>query len=428
MKTIYKFACLSLLPLLASCSEMGFDFQSDEGNGSFTKQSLLFDLRDDADIISNAPAATRAGEFDDFKILFFRNNGVAPEKSFVYSEMPEIVTLPVGSYTVTATKGVDVAADWDSPYFLGESDYFDIRKDNINSEIDPIVCRLQNVKVSVEFDSKLQAAMSPDSYVEVKVGDNAGLQFTAATEGRAGYYHHTDGVSLVATFRGDVEGAQTVETKSFDVVEKGYHYKIRFRLHTQNDDHTGNAQGEVNVDASVTTVNLENNIIVGEDEDLGDAERPKEDLGGGDEPTPPTPPVGGDEAPEILAQAPIDLEKENVIVNGLTCVLDITSSAEGGFTKFICDIDSEKLDADELGRMGLTIPIDLINPGESREILEGLGLLEEGVDVKGAHSVQFSLTNFLPLMAALGPCQHKFILTVGDENGETVKTLTLTVK
>lgn len=424
MKTIYKLASLTSLLLFSSCSEMGFRTEDEEeGTGSFVKRSLLFDVRDDSEIINSG---TRAGEFDDFKILFFRNNEIVPEKSYIYSEMPEIVVLPVGSYTVTATKGVDVAADWESPYYMGESDYFDIRKDNITTEIAPIVCRLQNVKVSVEFDSKLMGAMSSDSYVEVKVGDNAGLQFTAADEGRAGYYKHTDGVSLVATFRGEVEGSPTIETKSFDVVEKGYHYKIRFRLHSQSDDHSGEANADLNVDASVTTVDLENNIIVGEDEDLGDAERPKEDLGG-DEPGP-TPPASDDAAPTITAQAPINLEGDNEIVNGMSCVLDITSTAEGGFTKFICEIDSEKLDADELATMGLILPLNLIEPGASREPLEGLGLLEEGEEVEGKHSKQFVLTNFLPMMSALGPCTHKFILTVGDANGETTKTLILTVK
>ncbi|MDE5868912.1 MAG: hypothetical protein K2H18_01660, partial [Muribaculaceae bacterium] len=70
-------------------------------------------------------------------------------------------------------------------------------------------------------------------------------------------------VSLVATFHGEVEGIPTVETKSFDQVQKGHHYKITFKLHTQSDEHYGEADATVNVDASVTTVDLENNIVVG---------------------------------------------------------------------------------------------------------------------------------------------------------------------
>ena len=420
MKTIYKIASLVPLLLFSSCSETFFNVESEEGTGTFIKQSLLLDLRDDSEVISNAP--TRAGEFDDFKILFFKNNEIVPEKSYVYSDMPDIVVLPVGSYTVTATKGTDVAADWDSPYFLGESDYFDIRKDNITTDIDPIVCRLQNVKVSVEFDSQLIGAMSPDSYVEVKVGDNAGLQFTAADEGRAGYYHHTDGVSMVATFRGDVEGSPTVETKSFDTVEKGYHYKIRFRLHSQDSSHSGEADADLNVDASVTTVNLENNVVIGEDEILDDSERPKEDIGGGDDE--PTPPSAGNFEPQFLINTPSDLEfdKEyNVTADDIASGISLTVKCNPGITGFIVEIISPNLTPSELKSANLSDKLDLVNPGELAEPLSGLGF---PVNISGQTEVDFSIPQLLMTMlnSVGGGNSHTFRLTVTNEfqgEGET---------
>ncbi|MBD5237342.1 MAG: DUF4493 domain-containing protein [Bacteroidales bacterium] len=430
MKTIYNYAIggalLSSLLLSGGCDELGFNINTGEGEGSFLKQSILIDVRDDAETIINGETkgATRAGELDDFKILFFKGNEITPEKSYLYSEMPDIVVLPVGSYKVTATKGVDVASDWESPYYLGESNFFEIREDNINEDIDPIICRLQNIKVSVEFDAKLAAAMSPDSYVEVRVGDNASLSYTANDQNRAGHFKHEDGVSMVATFRGTVEGAETVETKSFDTVDKGYHYKIKFRLHTQNDDLVGEVGASVSVDASVTTVDLENNVILEEDHDLGDEERPKEDIEGeGEKPAPPTPPDQEvTNGPSITAEKPIDLDGVNVITDGMVCVLNIASNAADGFTKFECKVESTTLDIESVG---LNNPLDLINPGDSREALEGLGLLEEGVQVKGLKSMKFDLTTFMPLITALGAGEHKFILTVGDASGETTKTLIL---
>lgn len=427
MKKGFTIACLGALMFLGSCEELGFSIATDEGDGSFSKEAILLDVRDDAEVVYHAP--TRAGELDDFKILFFKNNGQAPERAYRYAEMPDVVVLPVGRYKVTATKGSDVEAAWESPYYIGESEAFYIMRDSISSEINPIICRMENVKVTVEFDPMLSAGMSADSYVEVKVGDNDGLQYTKDKEGVAGHFRHTDGVSLVATFNGTVEGEPTVETKSFESVKKGHHYKIKFKLHSQNDDFSGTVGANVNVDASVTTVDLEHNVVIGEDEDLGDDERPTE--GSGNEPEQPeNPDQPGDEAAPTIVALPqsepnipaIEFNKENVIVDKMECVLLMQSTSDGGFTKFECKIDSETLDVTEVG---LSNPLDLINPGSNEEALVGLGLLQEGQKVEGSKKVEFNLTGFLPLITALGPGVHNFILTVGDANGETTKKLIL---
>ncbi|MDE6409132.1 MAG: DUF4493 domain-containing protein [Muribaculaceae bacterium] len=426
MKTLYTVGCIAALMFLGSCEEMGFTLNTEQGDGEFNKNSILLDVRDDSETIYNSPS--RAGnELDDFKILFFKDNGTAPEKSYRYADMPDIVTLPVGRYTVTATKGVDVEADWESPYYVGESDAFYIMRDEVTTEVNPIVCRLQNVKVTVEFDPMLSVNMSPDSYVEVKVGDNAGLRYTKDKEGVAGHFKHTEGVSMVASFNGTVEGVPTVENKSFEVVKKGHHYKIRFKLHSQGDGHSGQADAEVNVDASVTTVDLEYNVEIGADQPLDDSERPTE--GGGETPDVPNPPAQNDAPPtiEALPQSNaaipnIEFGKENVIVDEMECVLMIRSSAESGFTKFECKIDSETLDIEQVG---LSNPLDLINPGANEDALISLQLLSEGQKVEGSKEVKFDLTNFLPLITVLGSGTHNFILSIGDDNGETTKTLIL---
>ena len=370
----------------------------------------------------DAPSHTRAEELEDFKIMFFKNGSVAPELRYNYGEMPDVVVLPVGKYTVTATKGANVEAEWESPYIIGTSDEFEINEDEITSDLDPILCKLENVKVSINFAPMLSGNMSSDSYVEVKVGDNAGLQFTKEHEGMAGHFRHTEGVSLVATFHGVVEGLETVETKSFEQVQKGHHYKITFKLRSQGGNHFGEADATVNIDASVTTIELENNIVIGEDEDLGDEERPKENLGG-DEPTPP-----GDEKilPTIVGKAPINIDGENEVTPGMTCELEMTSHSEGGFTKFECDIKSQQLTPDELSGVGLSDHLDLVNTPESlQDALINLGF---PINVGGEKNVEFVLTKFMPMLSVLGAGRHEFVLTVGDANGETTKTLVLITK
>lgn len=418
MRTIYKYLMLGAVLTLGSCSkETPFREDGASGTGMFSKDALLFDVRDNY-MEHVLGEGTRAEELDDFKIMFYKNGSTAPEVSYLYGEMPDVVILPVGTYTLTASKGDNVDAGWESPYYLGESSEFTINENEISGDIDPVVCKLENVKVSIYFAPVLSGNMSPDSYVEVKVGDNAGLQYTKETEGTAGHFRHSENVSLVATFHGTVEGLPTVETKSIESVQKGHHYKITFRLNTQHNDHFGEADASVSVDASVTTVDLEHNIVIGEDEDLGDAERPQENPGG-DTPDDPV----NNEPPTITGKAPIDIDAVNHITDGMTCILEINSTANGGFTTFYCDIESETLNAVELAGVGLNAHLDLIDPDDS--YVNALVGLDFPVYVGGKKYVEFNLTKFMPMLAALGADTHTFRLTIGDDNGTTIKNLIL---
>lgn len=419
MKTKHILSLFFGATLLWSCSsETPFDPVENNGTGSFNTASISLDVRDGRETVIKSHSRA---DGDDFKIMFFKNGNVAPEQTYNYSEMPDVVVLPIGKYTVTATRGNDVEAEWESPYYTGKSDEFEIRQDEITSDVDPIICTLQNVQVSIDFDPVLSDNMSEDSYVEVKIGDNAGLQFTKAHEGKKGHFRHTDGVSLVATFHGTVEGLPTVETKSFDTVQKGYHYKVTFKLHSQNGNHYGETDASVNIDASVTTIDLENNVLIGEDEDLGDDERPTE---GSDEPV--NPPVEDNNPPTLTAKAPIVLDADNMITEGMECVINVNSTAAGGFTKFTCDIVSEKLDPATLSVMGLDSHLDLVDtPAGLEEPLIKLGF---PVHVGGQKSVTIDISPFMEMLAALGDGRHEFVLTVADANGETKKSLILVQK
>ena len=103
-------------------------------------------------------------------------------------------------------------------------------------------------------------------------------------------------------------------------------------------------------------------------------------------------------------------------------MINITSTT--GITQFIADIKSPNLTPEELGTIGLTDHLDLCDPGDFKGALQNLGLLS-GETVRGEKSVEFNLTQFLTLLGVFGPNQHSFVLTVGDESGTVVKTLTL---
>ncbi|MDE5868911.1 MAG: hypothetical protein K2H18_01655 [Muribaculaceae bacterium] len=135
------------------------------------------------------------------------------------------------------------------------------------------------------------------------------------------------------------------------------------------------------------------------------------------------PPTGEKTPPTVTAKAPIVLDADNIMADGMECKIDVVSSDNAGITKFTCDIISDKLTEAELSGMGLSSHLDLVNtPDELMEPLSGLGF---PVRIGGQKSVTLDITPFMGLLGALGSGRHEFKLVVGDANGETVKSLIL---
>lgn len=422
MKTAYFLPLCAAALLVTGCSKED-PFGGDSGReGQFLKSALLVDVK--ADAIEHQQIRTRAeANLDDFNVIFTRDGQTAPAAKYRYGDMPEVVTLPEGTYTVTATYGEDRDADWENPYYLGKSESFEIRANEIASYVEPIECRLENVMVSISFDAGLLSRMSDDSYVEVKVGDNAGLNFTKteAAAGKAGFFRHTAETTLVATFHGTVDGAPVVETKSYTDVKKGYHYRLTFKAHDGGSDPTGDADATVVVDGTITTIDVERNVKIDEDQPLDDSERPKDDTG--DDPNPPTPPVEK-KAPEINGVGDIKLDVANNLTDGDACQVNLVSHADGGFTAVTCQIDSPSLDEATLAMFQLTTNLDLANtPDGMAESLVNFGF---PANIAGQKEASLDLAKFIQPLAGIGAgLEHKFIITVTDANGSVTKTLIL---
>lgn len=405
--------------LAAACGkEEPFHGKETVEEGKILKSAISVDLKTDETVRKNV--RTRADvNPDDFTIIFTKVGKTSPEKTYKYGEMPDPITLPAGEYTCTATLGENRQADWENPYFLGVSETFEVKANEITSYISPIECKLENIKVTIEFDAALKSQMSEDSYVEVKVGANSSLKYTLAeTEGgKAGYFMHTAETTLVATFNGKIDGVSAVETKSLNNVSKGNHYKITFKLHNYSGDPTGAIESNVQVDASVVITDVTRNIELPDEPLLDDTERPSE--------TPETPvpddPVTN-KVPEIVGVGPVNIDAVNDGHALSECVVNITSYAEGGITDLVCDIDSPTLTPEELDGVGLRSHLDLGHtPEDLQGTLTGLGF---PTNVAGDKKVVFNITNqFMGLLGALGAGEHHFVISVTDANGTTVKTL-----
>lgn len=428
IKNIFLYTTV-LLTTAACGKETPFSSEEISGEGKFLSSSIAVDLKTEENLVrSEASGVPDVGEFT---VSFFdtASSSEEPVRSYKYKEMPEVVTLPVGNYKVRAWFGGEYGdgnnAKFDAPYYMGESANFAVEKDKIVDSVDPIVCRLANVKVTILFDEHLVKSSGDDLKVSVKVGESGSLDFTPRTS-QSGFFKYVEGSStLAAEFSGTVEDLPTREVKTYDNVKPGNHYRITFKLHSVDPNEPGNIDPDdpdnpINIDANVEYVDMAGDPVNPSfnEEYLEDDRYPDEGPGNNDDPVDPKPGAG----PEITAEAPIDLDKLNEVNAESKCVLNVKS--ETGITGFLVVIDSNTLTPEELKGVELSDKLDLVNPGALEEKLKGLGL-PVGAEVLNQKAVRFDISGFMPLLGLLGEGTHKFTLTVSDSNGSTSKTLQL---
>lgn len=410
------------------------DTSQDKGRLLATSFKLSLNIAENM-VRSNADAP----DVSDFDVAFYKDGEADPEFSYKYGEMPEIVLLPVGSYVVRASYGGEygdgVKAAFDAPFYLGESNQFSIEKDKVTDDIGTVVCRLSNVKVSILFDPELKAVMDADAKVSVTVGTNGtALDFSRDNE-RSGYFEFAEGsTTLAATFSGNVEDEPTTETKTYDNVSPGNHYRITFKLHRVDPTDPGDIGGDIKVDASVTIDDKGEISSDPEEEPLPDDRYPEEDPKDPDNPenpdTPDNPDVPKPGAGPTVDGGDLNLEGVNEVNSASTVKLTVTTESQ--FKKFEVTIISDALTPDELAGVGLAQQFDLIDPKDTAgnsiaEMLNGLGL-PTGDAITGSKSVEFDISGFMMLLGAFGEMQHDFKLAVTDESGTREVTLQLLYK
>lgn len=404
-----------------SCErEQYLEKEENKAEATSEGQINLSSLKLAVDVNANTTtrANTRTIDTQDYIIrIYSRENGNKLIQEWKYSEMPEIFSLKVGSYTVAAFSHDVLPAEFERPYYYGKED-FEILKDQI-TDITTLQCVLRSIKVTVEYDDKLLALLGNDVKANVVVGQGS-LDFVK-DETRAGYYQAISENANVITTRltGTVEGENVNIDKGFPQVKAGVHKIIKYTLKDIDEDGStegGNANISIRIDVTCTTV--EQDIIVDPDEDIVPDEP--------DEPDNPDDPTG--ELPTIKGDG-FDISKAIVLPettrpeNPYPVVVNI--AAVNGIANLKVTIDSDVLDEDALADVNLKKDFDLAHPGELKEALEGLGF-PVGENVLGKTNLEFNITQFTGLLTMLNPGTHNFIITVVDaKNNKTTETLTL---
>lgn len=444
------FSYLTMMALAAGMSACSDDTWTPDlkegGEGQLNTASIVPTVKNgEAIVITGTQGAKKAAsratiDLSNYIIDVTDANGAAVE-SWTFSTMPSLPTFTVGTYKVVVRSHNVQKAEWDKPYFFGEQN-FQIRKDEV-TDVEAVVCKLANIMVTVEFDSKLiDAAADGGADLKVAVTSEPGttLEFTPA-EKRAGYFQAIQGLeTLKVSFTGTVSGNAESTTAVLTNVAAGQHRKIIMKLKSngnQSPDETGNitVDGEgINVDFSVEEKNLAGDIVSPE-ENLGNDDRPNQEgeEPGGEDPNPPTPP--GDEDAITLTSETLDVDGVNEAEKFGPGIKDaiVNIHSDAGVRNLNVEIISDFLTEEFLSGVGLTTRFDLANADDTKEMdngetlatnLRGLGFPVNS-DVTGKNDLVFDITGFMPLILQAG--DHKFVITVTDAKGAQ-KGITLLIR
>lgn len=436
-------AATSAIIGLSSCEKESI-FNTSQEEGQLDCRSLNVDY-------INSGRQTRADNVNlgDFDVYFIKTETGDTVKTYKYADMPEMVTLPKGDYRAEAVYGDNPIAQWDSPYYKGNST-FSITPGKITENIDPVECELSNIRIRVNIDDLGLGIVGDDAKVVVKVGNQGSLTYDKSTNNRSGFFRYiTDSHSITATFSGTVDGVYVDGiTRAYDNAAGGNSYVINFTITKPDEIEPGGIQiGDDNnsgifVDATISI--KDENIVIDPDDSKNDEEikndmRPVEDplpnnpdndnpnQGGTTEPGNTENP--GDDDPAPAAKGPQIILPEGQELGkpwhvDATSVVAFTVTSETGITEFLINIDSTTLTPDELEGANLSANLNLIEPGEFEEGLLDLQFPVKD-DVKGQTSVSFDISGFIPLLNILGSGSHKFNLTISDQSGTTHGTIWL---
>ncbi len=438
MKINNIYSCIALAAVLGlTACEKENSFLFNEEEGQLNCETLSVDY-------INSGREVRGGgvNVNDFTVNFVKqeNGRETNVKSYTYGEMPQVVSLPKGTYKAVASFGENPVADWEAPYYLGDTSFV-IKEGEITNDVEPVECQLSNIRINVIIDDSGLGLLGPDAKVEVTAGNEGMLTYNESASEKSGYFRYVNGSqTIIASFSGTVGGVHVDNVRRYyDNAKAGNAYRMTFTITKPDNMEPGNiniTDEGIQVDATISIVDENKVVNPGEKEEiLEDDMRPEEEPATPDNPENPDDPGTGDnpgtdpdpvvKGPKIIPTAPgLTLGECYLLQSAEATPVSFKVTSETGITEFTIVIDSNKLTSDALEGVGLAANLDLVNPGNLAEALNGLGF-KTGDDVRGQNECSFDISGFVPMLMMLGAGEHKFHITVSDAEGTTEGTLWL---
>lgn len=379
--------------------------------------SLKIDWSDE---YTERPVVTKSGEtvdINDFIITITKASGDVL-MSTTYAEMPSMLSMVPGEYTISATSPVAAASGFGSPLYGAEKS-FSVVRDAV-SNID-LVCSLYNVKVSFELSKKfvdevvdynIKVYTGTESYTWESSDMETGADGTAVSIS-SGYFDPADvmTIQVVGYHKADITAEPAEITKEIDNVKARDHVIFKLDAKVTGTLETGENGLSVDEATNDLTVDVE---VPGFDETP--VERPENP-----DPVDPVEPEEPSDAPTMEwpanpTFATVDIE-EGMDVN-------LTIKAPNGIKSFVVKVSDNF--AGMVDAMGAENgEMDLIG---NEELIGNLGsMLPTGDELLDETEVLFSLSTLVPLIAQVGTPGEDYVFTlkVGDPKSQFLeKSLT----
>lgn len=416
----YFLICLTLLAGMLAFTACHSEVMGGEstGKGELNLASMTAEVNTEVETVYLGSRAESGTDFSNYIVTVYDAQSQKVNQ-WKYSEMPEIVSLAVGTCTVEVTSAEAPTNGFDIPYYKG-STTCEIKENEI-VDVPAITCKLANMMFSVEYDEEFKSKMGEDVVTTITVGDNS-LEIPSS-ETRKAYLVAPGGetTSVTVTLKGTIDGEAIDYSERFDV-KTGVHNVIKYDFVPVSD---GTGDGStlkvaINVDSSLTGSDEVIGVNPGEEPGIDDFPE-----GGGEEPGDGDG-EGDQNMPTIVGAnfngSPFDIENDVLNITG-AATLKVEINAPNGIAHLYVDIQSETLDVTEVG---LSNSFDLAYPGDLQDGLNGLGF-PTGDEVIGKESTVFDISTFTALLLTFSG-DHNFVIHVVDQqNLEVTKVLKLRV-
>lgn len=423
MKNIFLI-CLTLMVVLFTFSACHSE-KMETGATDVTGQLSLASMKMEVDLkVDTVYPQSRAGVDVSNFLLTIKNSLGEQVEQYTYSEMPEIISLPVGAYTVVASSAEAATNGFDVPFYTGSTEQFTI-KENELTEVSALTCRLANVMISVEYDEELRKLMGEDVVTTVtikeKTQDMIIKEYSLdipSSETRKAYLIAPASVSpMDITLKGTIDGEFVTEVNRVDEVQAGQYNIIKYTLSPVDDGNNsvgGNLNIAINIDSSMTSSDETVGVNPGEEPGIDDfptdgGEEPGDGDGDGEGGITSDISITGKD----LGGSPFDIDQTQTITGATTLIVGIEVPA--GIQNLKVTISSDNEDFGSIGASFGTF--DLANPGDKESMIAELGL-PYGTAVKDKTELDFDISTFTSLLIPFDGT-HTFNIVVTDNQGKT---------
>lgn len=419
MKNIFLI-CLTLMTMLfmfSACHSEKMESDGTDATGQISLAALKVEVDMNVEVASmNVEVASRAGVDVSNYLVTINNADKKQVEQYKYSEMPEIISLPVGKYSAVVTSAAEPINGFDVPFYKGSTD-FEVKTNEL-TEVNTVTCRLANIMISLQYTDELRALLDEDVVTTVTVGENS-LDIPVA-ETRKGYLVAPDAEApMTILIKGTIDEGYEEVRHRVEKVKAGQHNIIKLELsgvQDGNQEQGGKVGVVINIDSSMTSSDETVGVHPGEEPGIGDFPTDGDSGEGGEGEKP----VEGDIkiTGKKIGNSSFNIDQPQTITGKTTLVvgIDVPNGIQNLKVKITSDHEEFNEIGNALGEFDLAHSDTMTE--EARSLLPTLGLPIDD-KVLGQTYLDFDISGFTGTLSGFKGT-HTFTITVVDNKGKSL--------